>query len=609
MRNRDASAVAQVLPHLCFTDWTESVQVQAGAFTLGLTWIRREGFRPIHVDPDAGVTIAMVGHVYGRDTDRRIDAYFGRLVEAYRQRGTDALCAFGGAGGVVLIDHKDDSAFVVTDQSGAFPLFVGRAEDPDRAVVSTHPDALAACLTPPPDLDEATIAGFVTGHGRGFPNTHYRDVDELTHATVYRWDDRAFRPERTHWKFEPRLNGKTRLDDCAERLAAAVQDAVRMRMNTCGGRLGILLSGGLDSRAAAMAARGLDHPACAITFGDEVNREIRFAQELARRAGMPHVFLKREPEFYAHAAVEAIRMTAGTGDFRHTHSLGFSRQLRDLDLGLIVSGDLADILFKGAVTNRIVSRRLPFLLSRERLGPVNRYFWPEVRVARTEIRNPRVAREVERRRGGKLEHLKGTCPSATNWLRVEYKRAFPLWRASPACFQGVLWRTAPFDMVFVDHRVLAAFERIPSRHKLNKQLSRRMVTHLSGAARAVPDANTGIRIDAPPLQESLLRLLRKVGRWTRLDRRGERQNRLATNESWINWEHYMKTSPVLCDLWDEARAASEGVLADILGFSPFDESVEQMATRSPFFGRAMSVGLWLKHRIGNAAPARRPVLV
>src|SRR5262249_4292874 len=66
------------------------------------------------------------------------------------------------------------------------------------------------------------------------------------------------------------------------------------RMAQGPGRIGLLLSGGLDSRAPLLASTASRPPDIAFTFGDADSRDVRFARELARLTAVPHLHLPYE---------------------------------------------------------------------------------------------------------------------------------------------------------------------------------------------------------------------------------------------------------------------------------------------------------------------------
>jgi hypothetical protein len=80
----------------------------------------------------------------------------------------------------------------------------------------------------------------------------------------------------------------------------------------------------------------------------------------------------------------------------------------------------------------------------------------------------------------------------------------------------------------------------------------------------VPDANTGARMSASPLEVAL------SFNWLRLRRRLRAVGRsLASDESWPDWHYYYRHSPVLERLWMRPHPEAEAFFRRVWGWSQF----------------------------------------
>jgi asparagine synthase (glutamine-hydrolysing) len=80
-------------------------------------------------------------------------------------------------------------------------------------------------------------------------------------------------------------------------------------------RYGILLSGGLDSRAILAAS---DSPMTTFTIADFENREVEVAKRISNEKGCKNVFIKRDPNHYANIIDCAVEL--GDGMYRYDHA-------------------------------------------------------------------------------------------------------------------------------------------------------------------------------------------------------------------------------------------------------------------------------------------------
>jgi len=592
------ASVAQSLAQLRFVDWTRTAQADAASFRFGVAWIDAPGLRPLAHVPELGVSLVMLGRLYDRTDDRRLDKVFDRIARDYRRRGAEALCPVNGAGALILFDHRSDTCFLVTDRPGALALFVAYPESPEKTAVCSHADVLAARYNGDLQLDPVSMAEFLSMGGASSPHTFYQGLKRLDFASVYRWNSGGWQKVTTYWKPEPRLESFDGVENAARRTADAVRRAVRIRTANVDGRTGLLLSGGLDSRSILYAGRACDAIMTCVTFADQPNREVRYARQLARNAGRPHVFLKRSPEYYGDNAIGAVRTSGGMWDFRHCHAFGFRNRIHDLGLGLVLTGCYADILLKGVVLEKDLYRKPPLFMQRHRFGRLQHHWHKN----KTRIEDPRMHRLVRNRLEAVFAGIDRRHPSLADRLRVEHRRAIPFSTIGTIGMHTTLWRTVPFDIVLADDAVLDLFERIPPSVKLNRGLYRRMLAELSPRALDVPNANTGIRADISPMVELGIRLVRKAHRILSGANGRRHGNPLATNESWVNWEYYFTSSPVVHDLWDQARESVGDLVPELLGIDPFAESLTDLASRHALLARVLTLGLWMRHRIRSTTP-------
>lgn len=118
--------------------------------------------------------------------------------------------------------------------------------------------------------------------------------------------------EHRYWRFEFKIAPSQRFDACARDLGKRLKTALR-RVEAARLRLAVPLSGGLDSRLLL----GLCENPCRIpsfTWGTADCRDVRFADEFARRIGSPHqVHVWRPADFLPHWAEGADRTAGGMG--------------------------------------------------------------------------------------------------------------------------------------------------------------------------------------------------------------------------------------------------------------------------------------------------------
>ena len=167
-------------------------------------------------------------------------------------------------------------------------------------------------------------------------------VRYLRSAALLRLRPGAAEPEiETYWQPDYAVSpprGAALVDSLAERLRRAVA------MHCSDERsFGLLLSGGLDSRALLAAA---DRPLPCVTTALTRNNETAVAAEVAEAAGSAHHFLERPADLYDGRLEQAVFLTGGMQVYCECQFLGYGRRLAPLaDCWLIGLG--LDIFFGG----------------------------------------------------------------------------------------------------------------------------------------------------------------------------------------------------------------------------------------------------------------------
>ena len=188
--------------------------------------------------------------------------------------------------------------------------------------------AIIAALDATPRVDEIGVfwlasSGFLFGDRTWLEPIRVADAAML--MTV------SERGVSSHRYFRPRFCARppaTSLDDFVDGFATALERAAA-RLTQGSERVGILLSGGLDSRSALLALSRGRQLSAAWTFGDAQSRDLHAAQQLAAIAGVPHMHLRYQPGYLNRVLAPIVWRTEGLVPFAATQytSLHFHSEL------------------------------------------------------------------------------------------------------------------------------------------------------------------------------------------------------------------------------------------------------------------------------------------
>ena len=253
---------------------------------------------------------------------------------------------------LIIIHNKREKVIeIITDLGNSFHPYYYLSDDRRRFYFSTKIESLynLASLSNKLQIDYVSVTDYLVNRSISYPNTLYRDVRELpfaSHTRIEFGSSQINFNSKQYW--EPTCSQSESSDNIGdlsvelrESIITSVGQAVANKS-----KIGLFLSGGIDSRVLAeLIAENCDH-ADAFTFCDEVNYETDIARHVASRLGLHHNILYRELEYFPSLMDECQGLEGG-----HTHHewagyLGFVKKLKPLGLEALLGGYMSDSLLK-----------------------------------------------------------------------------------------------------------------------------------------------------------------------------------------------------------------------------------------------------------------------
>ncbi|MBN1760018.1 MAG: hypothetical protein JW863_16950 [Chitinispirillaceae bacterium] len=197
--------------------------------------------------------------------------------------------------------------------------------------------------------DHEAVDDFLSvGHFTG-SRTWFREVELIDPAVLITADCHSSAIRTTTWW---RPDNPPPLDDAPdsaatiERIAEVFKKAVRKRCRQ-GEKVGIGLSGGLDSRAIFAALPDVFEPVPAITFGRPGCPDITIARQVAALRPTNHVVHEITAGNWLNNRLEGIRLTDGQFNMLHMHGIEHINEMRNV-YTIELNGFLGDALLGGA---------------------------------------------------------------------------------------------------------------------------------------------------------------------------------------------------------------------------------------------------------------------
>jgi asparagine synthase (glutamine-hydrolysing) len=288
---------------------------------------------------DGACRIVLWGEVRDRPAGAR------DVLDAYLAHGDAALRGLSGSFALALWDARRRRCWLANDRFGLRNVYY--AATPSRLLFAPRALALLADPRLPRTLDAQAAAEFLIFQCVLLDRTLLDDVRLLPPASLLVFEPgRGARVERT-WelRYRPRpAPFATHAATLAEALRASVA-----RQCAGPGRLGLPLSGGLDSRA-LLAALPPDAPRLpVVTYGTPASDDVRVAGRLARLAGLPHHTIPLPVGYLAAHAPAMVERTDGMHSCLNAHALLLGEAAAVCDVILLGNGGdcLLDGLWSG----------------------------------------------------------------------------------------------------------------------------------------------------------------------------------------------------------------------------------------------------------------------
>lgn len=310
MRHRPASA--------CGTHFAPQLGVYVGWVAHNDSFAARQSTASV-----GGTVLAFAGECYPATN----------VLDSYRVHAEAFPGTLNGLFSGVLIDPASRHVVLFNDRYGSERIYV--AEQDGTLLFASEAKALLRVLPSVRAFDERGVAQFLArGSTRG-EQTLFRGIRLLPGASS--WVHVPGRALRRARYFDP-----ARWEQCAPLSDEAFEECfadtfARVLPRYLDGvpRVGVSLTGGLDTRMIAACLPPDGRPAVAYTYAaeDADTLDVRIARELARRLGIAHYVLRIGREFVSDFGAQVDRtvfVTDGCAGATGAHELFLSKRAREL---------------------------------------------------------------------------------------------------------------------------------------------------------------------------------------------------------------------------------------------------------------------------------------
>lgn len=407
---------------------------------------------------------------------------FAEALVASTQKGKlhELLAQLDGYFCAVVYDSGQGQLHCITDRHGLRPLFVYHHNG--AFAWASEVKGLLALDCVDKTLSHEHLQGFLKHGLYTNSETPFKHIALMRPATVLTLQTQSLTAEsQYYWTWADIKPLKLSFKEAADQLGHIFQRAVERRLSKH--RIGVALSGGLDSRALLAATYKADRnlKRYAYTFGTPGCRDHELAMEVAKVCGWEHEFFQFTTSNWFEPRIEKVWHTDGLKDLRHMHGGEFQTLVRKkTDINL--NGYLGDVILGGTYLWQIefMKKKAPgYVATKELVDNI-------------------------------LQH-----PEWSQYLNGNLEAAMLATRGRRLINMGVINQLSYVDqrLPFMDNELIEFVFALPSQYRRNNKLYAKMLLNVyPDFFDKIPWAHTGKRVAVTRDSSMVARGFAKVGR-------------------------------------------------------------------------------------------------
>lgn len=340
---RQLQAMGQVMTHHDWQVVETYADTEVGIGRVGIG-IFNKAMQPVW-NQERTLAICMAGEFFDTEAlkrqltgDRSDEAL---ALHLYSQQGEQFIKSINGIFVMVIWDIPAKQVRLINSRFGLYPTYLSQVNK--RLIFA--PEVKAILVDPDVDrsLRDDSIAEYVRFQRLLGNKTFFSGVEVLPPAHIVTYDLREGRcTMKPYWELwsVPLLPASITFDEAVEEGARLLRRAIS-KMSAGPERLGVYLSGGLDSRCLLGMIPRSANQIHTFTFGQPDSRDVHYADRIARVAGTQHhhhVF--HNGNWIKEYFDQHIDQTEGFQPWLHMHGISMLPEVRaDVDVNISGLGD------------------------------------------------------------------------------------------------------------------------------------------------------------------------------------------------------------------------------------------------------------------------------
>ncbi len=445
---------------------------------------------------------------------------------------------------------------ILTDRMGFRPVYIGRDRRGAVRAIGTHAETVASVSGTDDRIDAVSVAELLVHNDITFPYTTRETMRELPPASF----TSVSAPDgdvstRVLWEpvepteFPPASTMRARVRD-------AMLEAGRDLTRGCE-RIGVLLSGGADSRAvlgSVLAATGDPSAVTGLTYVTRENNETRVAARVAQAGGCRHELVVRD-EGYFPGLLGRGPALLGCELRGNCHGLGVADNGLADRFDVVIGGQLSDTMLKDHFVDITTRARLRRAGVKQRVRqaipglrrplPVSPPGHTTGRARLEPMLTEPLRRAVRARRAERLANVQRIRPRTG----AVWHRFWPCSRQDDSAHTLGNARIMVADTLFAHTAIIEVASDLSLEARLGGVPANGAIADVCGPLVEVENANTGLPIDASDADVRRAKRQRTVRPGTAQASQGDDAPWNAVDTSWVDPRVMQQRAPE----WARAR--------------------------------------------------------
>jgi len=304
----------------------------------------REGEQPIKSN-DGLINMVMYGEIYNLKELKELEFLdtcsrdVESIITLYEKVGLNLVKYVNGLFIIAIYDKRKRKFFIINDRYGFFPVYYSLNNK--RLVFGSEIKAILKDPTIHPTLNEEAIPEFLTFMYCLGTKTFFKGIELLPPASILTYDMKENKVQiEQYWDFSLNDQGRD-INVYVKEFQRFMKQAVK-RATEDKEKIGLFLSGGMDSRIIAGLAKETANKLITFTYGVKGCSEQVNARKVAEKLGVENIFLEIPSDFILKYAEKSVYRGEGIVSVRESYLMPIFEQIREIGVDTVLSGSFAE---------------------------------------------------------------------------------------------------------------------------------------------------------------------------------------------------------------------------------------------------------------------------